>query len=386
MRILPAVILSLAMLVVRGQDILVSVDLNRNLPGSSADKIIGIAGETNDIYFAVSGVAARFSNYTLEDTSSGLLQPDDCEASLLTIFTTSEVIVRITFNPLHAGLISSPLKIKVNETGAFDLTFTLEEMQDATLISCLNDIVTIKAPLSRNQTYVAVWGSEGAPECNFQILLDGSLKVDIPMSACNIQWEQEFFLRFTRMTEFEGLPDDLNARLTCKRITNQFVVSNKDVLSRYNIVLDDDDLSYEHEVQVTMYLHERDDPSAVITNQGILVKSEVSLAIEVDALYRNDFDLVPLSCSANNITILGSPTSLATFQPDKAPEEMPDVACAVGPFENFGRVSPGHFRSDFLMFRTILNGVSSSYVNFECLMFVCRAGECPTLNCIQDIP
>ncbi|KAH3838704.1 hypothetical protein DPMN_112117 [Dreissena polymorpha] len=215
--------------------------------------------------------------------------------------------------------------------------------------------------------------------------MPSTLTVDIPMSACGITWEEEFSLRFTRLEGFEGFMDDLQSRLKCKRLTSQFVVTNTDVLTNYGVTLEDDELSLEHNVQIAMYLHQVNNKSAVISNAGIIVRTPVSLAIEIDALYKTDFDVIPLMCSANGITILGSYESLVTFSPDKTAIEMPGVSCAKQPFSNFQRVSPGHYRSDFTMFRTTRNGISDNFVNFECLLNVCRVGECPTLTCIPDL-
>ena len=370
----------------------VTVDHIRNLPGSGGNTVIGIPSQTNDIYFTVVGNAAQYSTYTFEDANSGLTA-EDYQVTVKTIFANAETIVRLTFTPLPDVLVAEQgsedpvimLKLKVNDTGVYDLNFNFYSMMDATLINCLNDVVTVMAPIFRNDTYLAVLGYETVADCNFKINMDSSLSVNIPMSTCGIAWEEPFTLRFTRLDGFEGSQGDMQAQFTCKRLTSQFAVTNKDTVSRYSAVLDEDSLSFEHEVQVTMYLHERDDPSAVINTQGVVVKHPVSLTIEIDALYRNDFDVIPLTCSANNITILGTFDSLLSFGADKAPEDMPDVACATDPFSNFNRISAGNYRSDFTMFRTTRNGISDTYVNFECLLYVCRAGECPALNCLADL-
>ena len=362
------------------QDVSVTIDLNRNLPGASASILAGILDEINDFYFFATGSDAKYSDFSFVDSSS----LPGYTATLIPVVTSTGVLLRLSVNPLLAGLVDNGLQLEIAANGTVALLFEIHEIQDVALLSCLNDAVLLKVPADRNETHLSVWGKPEVTECNFQILLDDSLTISIPMSTCGVAYDVEFLLRFTKMTNFEGLDDDLNARLTCKRMTDTFILTNNDVLSKYNEVTEDNDMTFEQDLQVIMYLHERDDPAAIITTQGIEVKTDVSLKIEMDSLYVNDFDVVPLVCTANDILILGKPDQqLDSIDQNTPADQLSDVACALSPFANFTKTAVGQYRADFKMFRTVRLRVSDTSVNFACLMYVCKSGTCPTLPCIQ---
>ena len=362
------------------QDVSVTIDLDRNLPGASASVLPGILDEVNNFYFFATGSDAKYSDFSFVDSSN----LPGYAATLIPIVTSNGVLLRLSINPLMAGLVDNGLLLEIAANGKVALLFEIHEIQDVALLSCLNDAVLLKVPADRNETHLSVWGKPDVAECNFQILLDDSLTISIPMSTCGVAYDVEFLLRFTQMTAFEGLDDDLNARLTCKRMTDTFILTNNDVLSKYNEVTANNNMTFEQDLQVIMYLHERDDPSSVITTQGIEVKTDVSLKIEMDSLYANDFDVVPLVCTANDILILGKPDQqLDSLDQNTPAEQLSDVACALSPFANFTKTAVGQYRADFKMFRTVRLRVSDTSVNFACLMYVCKTGTCPVLPCIQ---
>ena len=359
-------------------ELLIEIDDARNLPSTNTTSFAGIANEINNFYFKVSGDEARYSSYQFVDNSENAAS---YSFNVLPIITQSSVLLRLTISSLVQETIDDQtvLNLKTNFSESVHFSFTIHEISDVTLVGCLNDVVSIKIPSNRNLTHLSVFGRESVPECNFQILLvDNEHEVELPMSQCGIAYEQEFLLRFTKLTDFEGIENDMNARLTCKRQTNIYLLTNSDVTSRYETADEDDQLSFSQDVQIVMYLHERGNSSHVYTNQGVTVRTPVSLKIEMDSLYTSDFDAIPLMCTANNIPILGTYDSLTSFPNG----DLENVGCAVSHFSNFAKLGNGEYRSDFDMFRTVTSGVSDSAVNFQCLMFVCRTGTCPVLPCI----
>ena len=111
-----------------------------------------------------------------------------------------------------------------------------------------------------------------------------------------------------------------------------------------------------------MYLHETGDPVAVVENT-VQVKTPVTLQITIDPRYSQDYDLLPLDCYVNGYPIV-----------------FP--SCASYPMSNFTKSATGSFHSDFKMFRTIVNGVPDPTLSFECTMYVCNQGECPSTPCV----
>lgn len=354
-------ILLLSSTTVSAQLVSLSIDLQRNLQGSSPSSVIGIEGEAANLYFLASGDAAHYSSYSV----SGLDQAGSA-VSLIDLKTLDAVILRLTVNPLLSSQLATDVTLMVNgSSSALDLVFQIAPQLDLTLLSCKNDGVLLKVPSARDGERVTVLGKENVADCDFIISLPASKELIIPMAACALSYDLEFVLRFTALAGFEGVDEDVNMRLTCQRITTTFLMSNQDMVSRYEAVAAGDDMIYEQVVQAVMFLHAQGVPSNVISSGGVEVRTPVTLRIEMDDLYKNQFDILPLQCSANNQLIV-------------------DNGCSVYPFANFTREGPGTYRSDFNMFRTITNGIGDESVNFNCVMYVCQSGDCGSLPCISN--
>lgn len=113
-------------------------------------------------------------------------------------------------------------------------------------------------------------------------------------------------------------------------------------------------------------LHAQGNENAVIS-QSVVTGNPVSLKIEMDPLYAQDVEIVPLECFVNNYKILDQ-----------------GCASAGSPIGNFTKLSVGNFRSNFNMFRTIVNGVPQSDLIFKCTLFVCHLNQCPDIPCIDS--
>lgn len=339
----------------------ISIDLQRNMIGSGLDEVVAIEDELNHMYFLVTGKDAIYTEYTID------------LGSLMKVITGLEtVLLRLSMDSVSE--FGEDLVIYTNETvlmqnypnSIANFTFQLIRQTELTLLSCLNDAIRIKLPVEHNESRVTVLGQEAVSDCTFIIYLDGTKEISIPMGACGLTFDVAFTLRFNSVNGFYGLNDDVKVQMLCSRLYSEFLLlSNDAVVSRYKSVDSDDDIVRVQEIQALMFLHAQDDISHIITTEELPVKTPVSLKIELDSLYVNSYDIIPLLCTANGQTIL-------------------DNSCAVYPFANFTRESTGSYTSNFNMFRTVKNGISDTSVNFNCIMSICELGSCgiqPT--CIQ---
>lgn len=341
-----------------------AIDLQRNLLGSTEDTIVAIKDESNNLYLISTGVAAIYSNYSVSAVDENDVELLGSHTLLPFTSINNVVILRLTLDLVLTEHFGINISLTANASDiATVFVFQLGQQQDLTLISCINDALRLKIPVDRNQTRLAVIGQETNPECNFVMTLDETKEISMPMSACGLSYDVEFVLRFTSVFGFQGINDDINIRLECNRIVDIFVMSNNQLTGRY-VVDGGAEINHQHQLQAAMFLYERGDTLETPISGNVAVKTQVTLKIELDFLFRNVYDITPVLCTANGQIIL-------------------DNGCATYPFANFTRENTGIYRSEFDMFRTVTNGFSDSDVIFNCIMYICQSGDCGSLPCIN---
>lgn len=343
------------------EEVIVVPEHDRNLYGSASNQIIAIFNETNNIYFTVTGVAATYSTYNILNFTN--TQGDALPKDILKLTMSDQsILLRVTLTNLSPEAFDKSLLLTVNETVAY--TFVLKNPTDIVITSCLNDEVILRIPDSKNGYIMSMLGQENNPTCSFTISLDDTKKIKLDMSVCGIQYEQEFRLSFRQYQNFEGVTHDAFLGFKCRRKESIFQITTVDEFSgSYESVKDGDEHIFEQDIHAIMYLHKTGEPHTALTSD-VTVREPVTLRIEMDNLYRNNFDMIPLQCTANNVPIIVN-------------------GCATPPMGHFIREAVGIFNANFNMFRTVTNGISDDTVVFSCIMYVCLLGNCPIVPCQQ---
>lgn len=338
-------------------------DTKRNIPGSTSQEIIGLVNEEN-MFFFQSEPQPAVSTTTFASTQLSLV-PEIPAAQIINIaHDDARIVTRIKV----ATLLSLQLDQDYQLVGDFGNGqevvhhFRLVSQTSPVITSCLNDAVSLRMPPSSNGHYLSIGGRESNMLCRFQIDLSNSNTVNIPMTACDISYEQSFRLSIIQQEDFL-VASDFTVEMTCRRFNSLFKLTNGDVTASHVIASNEDVVDFSDSVTASIFLHQRNEPANVISGEADL-DTPVSLTIEMDNIYTNTFDIMPLQCTANDKIVL-------------------DAGCAYPPLGNFTRTGPGRLVSDFHMFRTVDNGISNPVISFECTLYVCVANDCPSVPCIN---
>lgn len=241
------------------------------------------------------------------------------------------------------------------------LDFELAIRNQITLVSCVEGIAAFLVPFRYDGHYFSISGKGGQPECAFQIDLQGQVSVPVNREACQILRDQTFevVVREHPVVEYDS---DIRATFSCKAEDSTLILSNTNVTSNMGTA---DGEQFLVSVQAMMYLHERDDKTAII-NSDKLVGAPVSMTIEMDAAYSEFYDVFPIECSVNGYDIL-----------------IQGCASPLSPIPNFTKMGVGEYKTDFNVFKTWVEGHPSSNLDFVCRLSVCLKESCNIPPCIQ---
>ena len=252
--------------------------------------------------------------------------------------------------------------VHVDDQGSITafLDFELAVQNQITLVSCGEGIAAFLVPSSYDGHYFSIIGSESQPECAFQIDLQGQQTIGVNREACQILRNQTFEIA-VRETPFIEYDSDIRATFSCNAEDSSLVLSNTDVTSDFGSATGEQFLV---SVQALMYIHERDNKTAVI-NTDKLVGAPVSMTIEMDEVYKEFYDVFPIECSVNGIDIL-----------------IQGCADPISPVPDFIKIGVGEYRTDFNVFKTWVNNYPSSNLDFVCRLSVCLKDSCTIPPCV----
>lgn len=348
-------------------EVSVRIDLHRNAPGTTSNSIVVVDNSPSDtyVYFvatASSGDVSDIYNAQLvisrdsnpeEDFVTPVIYPlgsSSAGAEALVVAAFNGIIDYGTWNVVDANV------------GVVLFSAELQAQTDIILLSCLNDDVHLKVPSTYNNHYMSLDGAESNTACSYQLgnMANVGNSVRINMTSCGLAYNVPFQMSFRAQENF-NVDEDVVILMRCRGMDTTLEVSNRNINSDLNTVVAQDHLST---VQAMMYLHLQGDEQAVVYDT-VQVKTPVSLKIEMDPLFNQDFDILPLECYVNDYKVV-------------------DYGCASYPMNNFTKTAVGNFRSDFKMFRVVTNGLPNSDLTFRCILYVCHYGQCPQVPCITN--
>lgn len=338
----------------------VQLDTQKNYHGTTATDFKGILGQDNYVYI-------EFADVDLS-TYDGQIK-----------IRKSDTFVELSFAIILSGTSSTQFMVKAHlpslsaaDLGAYEVleptlsnptvmfSFIVSELTEPIMIACLNDQVKIHVPQSIDGHIVKVLGKETTVGCEPQtvdIATNGN-EITLDMVACSIAYFSNFKLVIKDpVNALFDVDDDLVTQMQCKKVGNILRIDNADVSA--DIAVDTSEV-FEQTIEADLTLTLASDPTTSITSST--VGDAVSLTIMLDPLYTNDFDVFPMECTINDISIL-------------------NMNCADYPMNQFEKIAVGHFQSNFSMFRPVVDGVPAESVTFSCNLFVCSLGDCPVTDC-----
>lgn len=243
------------------------------------------------------------------------------------------------------------------------LDFELAIQNQITLVSCGEGIAAFLVPASYDGHYFSIIGREGQSECAFQIDLQGDqASLGVNREACQILRNQTFEIAVRENPSIE-YDSDIRATFSCNAEDSTLVLSNTDVTSDFGSATGEQFLV---SVQALMYIHERDNKTAVI-NGAKLVGAPVSMTIEMDEVYKEFYDVFPIECSVNGYDIL-----------------IQGCATPLSPVPDFVKIGVGEYRTDFNVFKTWVDNYPSSNLDFVCRLSVCLKDSCTIPPCVSQ--
>ena len=329
----------------------ITIDLQRNVWGTTANTLKAFDNVDNSIYFKATG-AESVSSWSFVDQTLNPLQLSSIDHVLDT--ENSEKLIVATMKPTGSrDVILQGFHSNGTLLGSF--SFTIENPHNPQIVSCTNDKLKLYIPDTYNMTYLALNGQEGNSDCSFRVVLPSSApttphNLEVPMAACGLQYFVQFQISLREHEEF-NVDQDFNSLMTCGKIS---LVTTLTAEIQGSYGAPDTQVLFEQGVLGSMYVHARGDPQATITN-GVAVGTPVTLRISLGELYKFNFDILPLQCTVNNVLISTS-------------------SCSINPtiFGEFTKHSIGELSSDFNMFRVVdsVTKIPSNSINIQCTLYV----------------
>lgn len=329
----------------------ITIDLQRNVWGTSASTLKAFDNVDNSVYFQATN-ADSVDSWNFVDQASNPLQSVSIDHVL-----NSENSIKLIVATLKPSGSHSYKLVGIHSDGTVlgSLLFTIETPSNPQIVSCTNDKAKLYIPNSYNMTYLALNGKEGTSECSFQIILPSEAptlphNLELPMTTCGLGYYSQFQVSLREHEEF-NVDSDFNSLMTCAKIK---LVATLSTDTQGNYGIPDGNVIFEQGVLGSMYVHARGDPQATLTD-SVPVGTPVTLRVSLGELYKFNFDILPLICSVNDVLITSSSCS---------------VNSAI--FGEFHKHSIGELSADFDLFRVVdpNTNIPSASITIQCTLYV----------------